>query len=79
MSDITDFESITDSELLKLENEEANSPTLEEQYYIEQKQILWSIEKQLLKVNTSLCELTSIISNIVFKLNDMDKNIILKP
>ena len=52
--------------------------TAEEQHYIEQKELLWSIEKQLIQINTILCELGSKISNIVYKLNDMDGNIILR-
>ena len=52
--------------------------TKEEIEYIELKKGLWSIEKELGKVNTQLCELVSRIGNIITKLNDMDNSIILR-
>jgi len=52
--------------------------TKEEIEYIELKKGLCSIEKELGKVNTQLCELVSRIGNIITKLNDMDNSIILK-
>ena len=39
------FESITVSELIRLENEECRTFTKEEQHYIETKELLWSLEK----------------------------------
>ena len=72
------FEFIKEIDLTKLESEETRAMTAEEQHYIETKQALWSIEKQLIQINTLLCELGSKISNIVYKLNDMDGNIILR-
>ena len=43
------FESITESELIRLENEECRTFTKEEQQYIEIKELLWSLEKSYLK------------------------------
>ena len=72
------FEFINEIDLTKLETEETRAMTTEEQQYIETKQALWSIEKQLIQINTILCELGTKISNIVYKLNDMDNSIILR-
>ena len=72
------FEFNNEIDLTKLESEETRAMTAEEQHYIETKQALWSIEKQLIQINTILCELGTKISNIVYKLNDMDNSIILR-
>ena len=74
---VEDYESITESELIRLENEECRTFTKEEQQYIETKELIWSLEKQLVEVNSSLCKMTSAINNIIYKLNDMDKHIVL--
>ena len=74
----SDFESIAESELIRLENEECRTFTKEEQQYIETKELLWSLEKQLVEVNSMLCKMTSAINNIIYKLNDMDKHIVLQ-
>ena len=74
---VEDYESITESELIRLENEECRTFTKEEQQYIETKELLWSLEKQLVEVNSMLCKMTSTINNIIYKLNDMDKHIVL--
>ena len=71
------FESITESQLIRLENEECRTFTKEEQQYIEIKELLWSLEKKLFEVTSSLCKLTDVINNIIYKLNDMDKHIVL--
>ena len=72
------YEFINEIDLTKLESEETRAMTTEEKQYIETKQALWSIEKQLIQINTILCELGSKMSNIVYKLNDMDNSIILR-
>ena len=71
------FESITESELIRLENGETTSLSTEEQNYIETKELLWSLEKKLFEVTSSLCKLTDVINNIIYKLNDMNKHIVL--
>ena len=73
------FESITESELIRLENEECRTFTKEEQQYrdIETKELLWSLEKKLVEITSTLCKLTDVINNIIYKLNDMDKHIVL--
>ena len=71
------FESITESELIRLENVECRTFTKEEQQYIEIKELFWSLEKKLVEVTSSLCKLTDVINNIIYKLNDMDKHIVL--
>ena len=72
------FEFINEIDLTKLETEETRAISAEEKQYIETKEALWSIEKQLININNTLCELGTKISNIVYKLNDMDGNIILR-
>ena len=74
---VEDYESITESELIRLENEECRTFTKEEQQYIETKELLCSLEKKLIEVTSTLCKLTDVINNIIYKLNDMDKHIVL--
>ena len=74
---LEDYESITESELIRLENEECRTFTKEEQQYIETKELLWSLEKKLIEVTSTLCKLTDVLNNIIYKLNDMDKHIVL--
>ena len=52
--------------------------TKEEMEYIEIKEVLWSIEKELTVLNTQLCQLVSSVGNILTKLNHIDNSIILK-
>ena len=72
-----DYESITESELIRLENGETTSLSTEEQHYIEMKELLWSVEKQLVELNSSLCKMIDGINNIIYKLNDLDKHMVL--
>ena len=74
---VEDYESITESELIRLENEECKTFTKEEQQYIETKELLCSLEKKLIEVTSTLCKLTDVINNIIYKLNDIDKHIVL--
>ena len=52
--------------------------TKEEIEYIELKKGLWSIEKELGKVNTQLCELVSVVGNIITLLNYLGDKILLR-
>ena len=45
---------------------------------IETKELLWSLEKQFVEVNSMLYKMTSAINNIIYKLNDMDKHTVLQ-
>ena len=67
MSDFDSLERLSPTPLAK-----------EEMEYIEIKEVLWSIEKELTVLNTKLCELVSSVGNILTKLNQIDNSIILK-
>ena len=73
---VEDYESITESELIRLENEECRTFTKEEEQYIETKELLWSLEKKLVEITSTLCKMTDAINNIIYKLNDMDNRIV---
>ena len=46
--------------------------------YVDMKQGLWKVEKQLQDIVSKLCELTSKIGNIITKLNHMDNCVVLR-
>ena len=61
------YEFINEIDLTKLESEETRAMSKEEQQYLETKEALWSIEKQLVEVTSSLCKMTDAINNIIYK------------
>ena len=59
----------------ELSDEEIKEQTENEQMYLRTIQTLYKIQKDLDKINTTLCKLVSSINNINYTLNLIDKNI----
>ena len=73
-----DFETITEEDLIEMENMEPLPLTEKDKQQKETIEQLKLIEKKLDEVLKQLCAVTSSICNIVYKLNDMDKCILLR-
>ena len=73
-----DFETITEEDLIEMENMEPSKMTEKDNQQKETIEQLKLIEKKLDEVLKQLCAVTSSICNIIYKLNDMDKCILLR-